>query len=126
MEVAQPAVRVDELAEQQRPPVAEARRVAAELVTGVGLRDGNRPVRDRRPHQQGQAVGTGQPGCVEPQLARQRLVEGEQCRIGRGGGLPLQRHLRQLAGEAVFEDDGGDGCGAHPIQGTENSPALAR
>ena len=100
------AVRADELAEQQRAAVAEAGAVPAELMPGVGLCHRRRAVGDEVAQQEPQAVGAPQPRHVEAQFAGERLVEGEQSRIGSVGGLPRNRQFRQVAGEACVEDDG--------------------
>jgi len=52
VQVAQPAVGVDELAQQERTPVAEAWGVAAELVPGVRLRHRCGSARDEVADQQ--------------------------------------------------------------------------
>ena len=100
VQVATGAVRVDELAEQQRPTVAEPRAEPAELVTGVRLGHRGGAVGHDVAEQEAQAVGASQPADVEAQLAGQRLVEREQAGFGGVGGLPRNRQLGQLAGEA--------------------------
>ncbi len=52
----------DELAEQQRTAIAQARDIPAELMTGVGLRDGCGAGGDHGAQQQAEAVGAAQPG----------------------------------------------------------------
>ena len=47
MDVMQETVRVDDFAEQEGPPVAQARRVPAELMPGIRLRNGFRPGRNQ-------------------------------------------------------------------------------
>ena len=106
VQVAKVAVGVDELAEQQRAPVAQTRGEPAELVPGVGLRHRGGAAGDEVADQQPQAVGAAQPGRVEAELGGQRLVEHEQPRVGSLLGLPGNGHLRKLAGEAVVEGDG--------------------
>ena len=68
MQVAQASVGADELAEQQRPAVAETGGVAAELVAGVGLRDRGRVGGEHGPGQQPDAVGAAQPRRVQAEL----------------------------------------------------------
>jgi hypothetical protein len=87
-------------------------------VPGVGLRDRVRAAGNRGPEQQPYAVVGAQPGRVEPELGGQRLVQREQLRAGCVLGLPGDGQLRELAGEAVPEDDGGCRCDAHTAEGT--------
>lgn len=42
MQISAPSQRVDNIAEQQRPPVTEAAREPAKLMSGVGLGNGSR------------------------------------------------------------------------------------
>ena len=118
VEVAERAVGVHELAEQERAPVAETRDEPAELVPGVGLRHRGRTLGDVGADQQPQALGAAQPGGVEAQLGGQRLVEREQPRVGGLLGLPGDRQLRELAGETVPEADGRWQRDAHALDGT--------
>ncbi len=106
-------VGADELAEEQRPPVAEPRDEAAELMPGVGLGYRSGAAGNQGAHQELEPVRTPQPGGVEAQLGGQRLVEHQQLRVGRRLGLPADRHLRQLAGEAVLQSDGDIRRNAH-------------
>ncbi len=84
MQVAPAPLTIHNLAQQQRPPVTEPRRVAAELVPGVDLRDGRRTVRHRVPRE-----------LVNPQLhaelQSQRLVVDEQPRLRRPHRLPRDK-----------------------------------
>ena len=107
VQVAEAAVGVDELAEQQRAAVAEprgrSRRTGARrrpAPPGVAPSGTAVPTSSRTP------VGAAQPGGVEAELGGQRLVEHEQPRVGGLLGLPGDGQLRQLAGEAVAEGDG--------------------
>ena len=68
MEIPAPPVPVDHLTDKQGPPVAESRRVPAELVTGVRLGDGRCPVRRGVAHQQGHARRGPQITGVESEL----------------------------------------------------------
>ncbi len=110
---------VDEFAEQQRPAVAQAGNVAAELVSGVCLRHRRRPIGDQVADEQSQPVRPAQPRGVEAEFGGQRLVEDEQTRVGGGVGLPPDGQLRQFAREAVAQGDGRIGCNAHATQTTE-------
>ena len=60
---------VDELAEQERPAVAEAGREAAELVAGVGLGDRHDVVAEAVPDERRDARRRPQLVDVEPELA---------------------------------------------------------
>ncbi len=105
--VAEPAVSVDELAEQQRATIAQPRDIAAELVPGIGLCDGRGAVGNVVADQESQSIGTVQPGRVESQLAGQWRVEGQQPRLGEGPSVPTDGQLGQVAGEAVVQSNGG-------------------
>ena len=71
MQVAPAARAVDDLAEQQRPAVAEAGLVEAELVAGVGLRHRRDPLGQPVADQQRHPRGRPQRGRVETQLGGQ-------------------------------------------------------
>jgi hypothetical protein len=88
VQVAQPALDVGQLAEQQRPAVAETRDEPAELVTGVGLRDRLRAAGHGGADQQAHALGAAQRTRVEAELGGQRVVQYEQARVRRLVGLP--------------------------------------
>ncbi len=118
VDVAEPAVGVGELTQQQRAAVAQLRDVAAELVAGIRLGDGRCAVGNVVADQEAQSVGALQPGRIEAQLAGQRYVERQQPRVGKGLGLPTDGHLGQIAREAVLQSNGGIRCDAHPAQRT--------
>ena len=113
MQVADPALPVDELAEQERATVAEPRAEAAELVPGVRLRHGVRPGRHHRPGQQAQPVDGPERVGVETELVGERLVQHEQLGVGRRLRLPRHRQLRNRTGEPVVQGDGQVGGGTH-------------
>ena len=94
VDVAKAAVTVDDLSEQEGPPVAQTRRVLAELVAGVGLRHRSGPAGYQVADQQAQAIEAAQEGGVEAQLGGQRLVEHQQSRVENLLRLPGQGHLR--------------------------------
>jgi hypothetical protein len=119
MNIAQTPVTVGELAEQQRAPVAQLRHVSAELVSRVGLGDRGGAAGNQIADQKTQPVRTCEPGSVETQLAGQRCIEGQQPQVGKRLRLPTDSHLRQVAGEAVLQSNGGIRCDAH-------SPSLRR
>jgi hypothetical protein len=123
MQVAQAATGIDELAEQERPPVTEPRGVPAELVPGVGLRHRRRTAGDGVADEQPHALGAAQRDRVEAELGGKPVVEHQQPRVRRLVGLPRDRQLRQLTGEAVAEGDGRGGCEAHPSHGTDDPSA---
>jgi hypothetical protein len=118
VQVAKVAVGVDELTEQECAPVAETRDEPAELVPGVGLRHRSGSAGHHVADQQAQAFGVPQPGGVEAEVGGQWLVEQEQMRVGSLLGLPGDRHLRELAGEAVAQADGRKRCDAHAVDST--------
>ena len=99
------AVAVDDLAEQQRPAVAQARLVHAELVARVGLRDRRDPVRQPVAGQQRHPGGRRQLRGVETELAGELRVEHEQLRRGRGRGRPRPRTAGHRAGVGGVELD---------------------
>jgi hypothetical protein len=78
VQVTAPPVAVDELAEQQRAPVAQPRLEGAELVARVHLRDGTGLLRKPGAHEKRDTRGRPQRLRVEPQLAGQLLVEDQQ------------------------------------------------
>ena len=78
MEVAPGAAVVDELAEQQRPPVTESRRVPTELVAGVGLGDGGDVRRRVVPGEDRHTGRRAQRLDIEPEFACQRVVDDHQ------------------------------------------------
>ena len=80
VQVATAPVDVEHLTEQERPTVAEARRVPAELVAGVGLRHRRRAVRRGIADEQGHALGCSQRIGIDTQLGGQLLVERQQPR----------------------------------------------
>ena len=117
---------VDELAEQKRAPVAQSRYEAAELMPGIGLRDRSSTARHQISDQETETLRTPQPIRVETQFCGQRFVEHKQLRGGRRIGLPTDRHLRQLTGEAVLQRDGRFRCHTHLNQTTENPKGRKR
>ena len=78
MQIATASVDVDHLAEQERSSIAEARRVATELVPGIGLRHRRRPVGHGGPGEHRDALLGAQRVGGDAQLRGQRLVEREQ------------------------------------------------
>jgi hypothetical protein len=125
VQISQPAVGVDDLAEEEGAAVAESRCVAAELVTGVGLRHRGGAVGDEVADQQAQALGGLQRVAVQTELGGQRFVEDQQLWVWRLRGLPGHSHLRELPRETVAEDDSRWGCDAHPAQTTGVLVAIA-
>ncbi len=122
VDVANAPVGADELAQQQRAPVAQPRHVAAELMPGVGLRYRSGAAGNQVAHQEAQPVCTAQPGRVEAKLGGQRLVERQQSQVGKSFGLPADSHLRQVAQEAVLQGNGRIRSDAHVTQTTETLP----
>ena len=94
VDVAKAAVSVDDLSQQEGASVAETRGELAELVSGVGLRHRSGAAGYQVADQQAQAIEAPQPGGVEAQLGRQRLVEHQQSRVENLLRLPGQGHLR--------------------------------
>ena len=125
VEVEACAVGTDDLAEQQRPPVAEPWRVAAELMTGVGLGDRGdargRVVAGEDRH----AGGGAQRLDVEAEFARQLLVEDHQRRVRHRLGLPRLVQPDQLAGKRVVECEHGPCINGHVSSlGTSSTPGV--
>ena len=94
VDVAKAAFTVDDLSEQEGAPVAQTRRVLAELVAGVGLRHRSGTAGYQVADQQAQAIEAPQEGGVEAQLGGQRFVEHQQSRVENLLRLPGQGHLR--------------------------------
>ena len=118
VQVAHPSVAVDELAEQERPTVAEAWGEAAELVAGVRLRHGVRAGRHLGAGEQPESVGAAERVGIETELGGQRLVEHEQGRLGRRLRLPRHRQLGNSPGEPSVQGDGQSGRGHHQVEAT--------
>ena len=114
MQVAPAPVDVDHLAQQQRAPVAQARRVAAELVAGVGLRD--RAFGRRVAGEDGEVLAQRLAGRAPARPPAR--VEREQPRLRRGRGLPGLVEPFELTRERVVEQrPGGDG---HRVQASRD------
>ena len=94
---------IDDLAEQQRAAIAEARRVASELVAGVGHRKRRRALGHRIADQHVDAVARGQGLGIEAELGRQRGVQDQDLRSRDGRGAPGLVETREVAGIAVVE-----------------------
>ena len=97
MEVPDATVIVDEFAEQQRPPVAQLRNEATELMPGVGLGYWGRTAGYQVAHQKSKSVSATQPGGVEAKLGGQRLVQDEQARVAGASacqGTPISGNSR--------------------------------
>ena len=101
VEVAPAPVGVDELAEQQRPAVAEPRRVAAELVAGVGLRDRRGAVGDAwcRPAAPTPS-GVRSPSGSRPSSTASGSLSASSRGRGRRLGLPRHGHARPARGRS--------------------------
>ncbi len=84
------AVPIHHLAQKQRPPVAQLRRPAAELVPGIDLRKRVGALGHTVPGQHFDTLGRSQRLGVDPQRPRQGQVQGNQ---GRRGDR-LRRHPR--------------------------------
>ena len=89
LNVAAPAVAVDHLAQEQRPPIAELRREAAELVPSVGLSQRQRSLGCLIAGKDSRALFGIESVGVEPQFLGQLAIEFNQLR---------PRHLRRLPG----------------------------
>jgi hypothetical protein len=113
VQVIDPTVPGLDLAEQQRATVAEAGGVAAELVSGVGLRHRRRASRHEVSHQQLATVGAAEPRRVEAEVPRQRLVQHQQLRVGHLSCPPGQREFGELTSEPVVESEGRRWCDTH-------------
>ncbi len=98
VQVASPATRVDDLTQQQRPTIAEPRRVAAELVSGVGHRDRGRSGRCDVAGEDRNAVRRPQRLGVEPELGGQRMVEEQQPRLRARSPPATRRTARATRG----------------------------
>jgi hypothetical protein len=114
VQVARASVGVRQLAQQERAAVAEPGGVAAELVSRVRLRHTGRLVA----HEQGQSAGP-QPGGIETELLRQRLVEDQQAGFGHHRRLPGDGHLRDRVGEVAAQAD------VHDLNGTGRAQTAA-
>ena len=105
LDVAADAVRVDDLAEQDRPAVAELGHEIPELVAGIGHGDGVGARGNRLSGQDFGALRGLQQVRIEPELDRQRPVQLDQPGRGHGGRRDAgkeavrQRRIRVLEGE---------------------------
>ena len=77
---------VEDLAQEDRPSVAELRHKAPELMAGVGHGQRLRAVRHRVSGQHGEPVGRAQLILIEPEIAGERLVELHQPRSRTAAG----------------------------------------
>ncbi len=118
VQVARPAGAVGQLAQQQRPPVAEARGVAAELVAGVALRDGVGVVRQRGAGEQPQAGRGAQRLGVQAQVGRDVVGEHQQPRVRDILGPPRHGQLGELVGEPVPQGHAERRQGSHRTSST--------
>ena len=115
VDVAPAPVDVKDLAEEQRPPVAEPRRPAAELVAGVALGDGRQPVGDTRPEKQGDAVAAVQRVGFSAELGGEPVVEHEHLgRAGRGRRPRLVQALEVADVRRLRERQKRAGSDGHP------------
>ena len=125
MQVSPCAVISDDLAEQQRPAVAEAWRVPAELVPGICLGDGDDALRCGVPGEHREAAWRSQRLDIEPELSRQRLVHDHQFRLGDGIGVPRLVQPDQLLSERIVELEHGSCSTGHSASlGTSCRPEL--
>ena len=107
-DVASASLPVDHLAEQQRSAIAELRREPAELVARIRLRQRLGAVGQRVAGEHRRARGAVERRDVEAELGRQRAVEVQQPRCGRGRRSPGHVEPLQLAGERIVEAEHGD------------------
>ena len=100
---------IDDLADQDRPPVAQERHELTKLMAGIGhaQRFGAGGYRiagkDRRPLAL-QRIG------IEPKLDRQRPVELDQPRLGNRCRNSRRMKMLRQPGIAVVEGNGGGRC----------------
>ena len=126
VQIATPAVDVEQLAEQQRAAIAEAPDEHAELVTGVRL------CHRRRARGRGVADEHGDAGRrserigIDAQLGGQLLVERQQARSRRGRGLPRHVQAFQLTNVRVVEREQRRGGDAHEAQANAQRSAVRR
>ena len=104
------AIGRDLLAQQDRPPVAEAGEVA-ELMAGVGLRQRPRAVGQRVAGEDGRAVRRIEGADVQAQLAGQHRVEDHEVRIAHRRGRHLGVEQRRQPGVGVLETPAGGAGG---------------
>ena len=105
VQVSSPAVRVDDLADQQRPSIAESRRVTTELVPRVRLRHGPGTVRNLVADQHRNTARGAQRVSVEAQFVSKLLVQYQQVRRRRGRSLPRLVQTLQLIDKRVLEGE---------------------
>ena len=119
MQVAAVPVDVEHLAEQQRAPVAQARLEVAELVAGVGLRDGGGARGRGGAGEHRDAVGAAQGRGIGAELVCQGLVEREQARRGHRRARPWLVQALELVDEGALEREQRPGGDAHALQANE-------
>ena len=104
-DVAPLAVPVDHFAQQERAAVAQLRHEAAELVTGVGLRQGRGALGQVVTGKDGGKALVVQAVQAESQLLGQGAVQAEQLRLRRDGGQARYVEALQFAGVGVVEGE---------------------
>ena len=101
-------------------------RVAAELVAGVGLRDRRRAVGHGGADQQAEPSGLRSQSGSRPSSAASGSLSASSSRVRRLLGLPRERELGELAGEAVVEGDGRRRGVAHALDDTRRRVTPGR
>ena len=126
VQVATAPVDVEHLAEQQRPTVAEPRRVPAELMAGVRLGHRRRGFERRVADEHVDPVRRAQRIGIDAQLAGQLLVERQQPGRRRRHRLPRRVQAFELADEGVVEREQRLGGNAHRTQANEAATLAVR
>ena len=100
LEIEPAALAIDQLTEEQGPPVAELRVEAAELVAGVGLGQGPRVPRQGGAREE--ARGERRVDLRQAQAHPEILIEPDEARRWEALGLPRGVSAFELIGEGVL------------------------
>jgi hypothetical protein len=116
-DVAPPAVAVDDLADQQRPAIAQMRIELPELMPRIGLGNRLRPFRQHVAGEHRRQRGIVLVGQIQLQFRRQPVIEEQQYRFPYRRRLARFVEARQVAGIGVVEREGGIGHGWVRVSG---------
>jgi hypothetical protein len=86
LDVAAQAIGIDDLAQQNSPPIAELRHESSKLVAGVGQGERLTRVRHTVAGEDGDAFWRGELVGIEPKVPDQRFIQPDKAGRGNGGG----------------------------------------
>ena len=94
---------IQDFAQKERASVPQLRCIPAKLVPGISLGQWVRPLGDCIPRENRQTRFRIERGRVQPKLQGKPMVQLQQFRGHRGGGLAAREKAFKGAGEAVIE-----------------------